>query len=69
MSYGFFYCEAGNLDHRHRSAIVNWFGGFARNEGEKDRMNKKETRSLFTPDRLAGDGSAQELVIPFFRFH
>ena len=65
----FFYCEGGNLHHRHLSAIVKWFDGFARNEGEKDRMNKKGDQKSFAPDRLAGDSSAQELVIPFFRFH
>ena len=45
---------AGNLHHRHCSAIVMWFDGLTKNDGEKYPMNKKGDQKSSAPDRLAG---------------
>ncbi len=45
---------AWNLHHRHCSAIVMWFDGLTKNDGEKYPMNKKGDQKSSAPDRLAG---------------
>jgi hypothetical protein len=45
---------AGNLHHRHRSAIDMWSDGLTRNNGDKDTVNNKGDRKSSAHDRLAG---------------